>query len=758
METTPTSLAASSISSGMVLPRYHSLLLSCRELVVGRFSMLFDDMLADANEIVLELSDQARTNQERSHYFEILHELLLSQTELRQTFVSELARGFDNFREGHAEPLRTPVSQLENTLSLIDQDDYEVSLAYGEVARRANQRYGEYLLALNHRLAVLAGGVALGEYNPALPGAPAQVADAMHTTLEKLPIAICIRFHSAWALEFERQVISRAGDIYAQFNSLLIGAGVLPNLSLDAIGFQSGRSGATGLIGKRPSPTDKAANDGPHHDLFDAIREMLASRHPRPSGNDGTVTDFTALIQSLNSLQFATTPLDQTRFDELSLQAVKAHFAERSAAMHHLLRQQPMAAADADLIELVGMLFEFILNDTSLPDSVKALLCYLHTPILKVAMLDREFFSHTGHPARQLLDTLTQAGAQCGGGGDEAQGVFAKLRQVVDRILHEFKDDPQVFATVLDDFSHFMDNLEQRSKSMEKRSVESAKGRERLREARQAVSKELVDLTWNRRLTKPVESLLLGSWANLLVLTYLRHGKDSPAWHEGLKMARDIVWSIQPKTRPAERHRLRELWPEMQEKILTGLALIGEAESHAKAFFAELETLHGTIHNLGGLEVAEPADTHLEVHPAPPDIQAHQAVWEDIDAPLVAEELGDAADMLAALELLKGVKLGTWFEFGLRDQPTKIRAKLSWFSETTRYYIFVDQVGIQVAVKSLRALCQEIAQGETRIVPMTKKPFMDRALQAMHALLRPGENLPEVPDAESFGTSKETTP
>merc|ERR1711916_306665 len=59
-------------------------------------------------------------------------------------------------------------------------------------------------------------------------------------------------------------------------------------------------------------------------------------------------------------------------------------------------------ADDMHIIELVGMLFDYMLSDDCLPDNVKALLSYLHTPYLKMAFIDAEFFEQSEHPARLL--------------------------------------------------------------------------------------------------------------------------------------------------------------------------------------------------------------------------------------------------------------------------------------------------------------------------------------------------------------------
>jgi hypothetical protein len=67
-------------------------------------------------------------------------------------------------------------------------------------------------------------------------------------------------------------------------------------------------------------------------------------------------------------------------------------------------RPSHVATIDEDTIDLVGMLFEFILEDRNLPAEMQVLLARLQIPYLKAAILDRKMFAHRQHPARRLLD------------------------------------------------------------------------------------------------------------------------------------------------------------------------------------------------------------------------------------------------------------------------------------------------------------------------------------------------------------------
>jgi hypothetical protein len=777
METT-TPLDPETESDG-TLPRYRDVMQGCHDRVVERFTQLFKEQFAHIDDFMLGQAETAGTNAERNHCFEVMHELLLRQADIDRKFSSELSRGFANFARGLVEPLRGSEDAAKvDHLSLVEKDDYELTLAWSTVCHNGNVQYSSDLFALNHRLAIVNGGIKLGEYNPALPGSPAQVCDAFQSALDILDIPVAHKIKLALISEFDRAVMRQAGEIYIEFNDLLIRAGILPNLSLEAIGYKPhpaaapvGASDEPDVLPESTEPAEttetktepttarprRRADDiqddkesSLDREIFNSIQEILARRHgdaPAGTGKRAAIggpveTNFPDLLASLNTLQVRTPPASREVFAQQSLESVKQTFAEQLARLADVVKEQQVNTADADIIDLVGMLFEFILNDIMLPDSVKALLSHLHTPILKVALLDKKFFFRSKHPARRLLNALTQAGSLCNAEDGEDQGVFAKMQAVVERTLREFEDNTELFSELLEEFTDFLDGFNRRSKVSEKRTVESAKGRERLREARQTVSQEIVDRTWNRSIPKPAEEMLLGPWANLMVLTALRNGEDSDEWKAALSVVDQVIASVEPKSTEEERQKARQSLPELEDAIRSGLAMIGDPEVNTNAMLKELTRCQMEALSLSATAAVVHAEDE-EPHEAKPP----KAIWDDVEVegpssqqPLFLRNATPA--LLAIVEQLRGARLGTTFEFTIPKKQQKQRAKLSWYSPKTSYYIFVNQAGIQVAVKSLRNLAKEMERGETRIVPQERKPFMERALETIHTLLEKPEDKP----------------
>ena len=103
------------------------------------------------------------------------------------------------------------------------------------------------------------------------------------------------------------------------------------------------------------------------------------------------------------------------------------------------------------------MIFEFILDEPSIPEVVKRLLNQLQIPILKVAIVDKEFFAQKQHPARRLLNTLGHASIGWNDKDEAAQRRrYEKMEYVVDRVLKEYATDPGLFAELLDSFTAFL--------------------------------------------------------------------------------------------------------------------------------------------------------------------------------------------------------------------------------------------------------------------------------------------------------------
>ena len=108
-----------------------------------------------------------------------------------------------------------------------------------------------------------------------------------------------------------------------------------------------------------------------------------------------------------------------------------------------------MSAADAQF----SILAQWPLDDAAIPDHLKAQIARLQIPVLKAAMLDRNFFSQSKHPVRRMLDAIATLAVHLPD-NEAGNARLEAISQVVSRVLESFEQDIGVFdsaATELED-------------------------------------------------------------------------------------------------------------------------------------------------------------------------------------------------------------------------------------------------------------------------------------------------------------------
>ncbi|HPS82496.1 MAG TPA: DUF1631 family protein [Candidatus Limiplasma sp.] len=139
-----------------------------------------------------------------------------------------------------------------------------------------------------------------------------------------------------------------------------------------------------------------------------------------------------------------------------------------------------------DIVELLSLLFENISREFTPTSPAAQLLAKLQVPMLRVALSDKGFFTRRQHPARLMLNAVAETGATwLRDGEDLDQGLLDKLNVVVDKVTHEFNDDPAIFESTVGDLEQQMQTQARKAEVAERRHVEAARGKERLALARQ---------------------------------------------------------------------------------------------------------------------------------------------------------------------------------------------------------------------------------------------------------------------------------
>lgn len=377
-------------------------------------------------------------------------------------------------------------------------------------------------------------------------------------------------------------------------------------------------------------------------------------------------------------------------------------------------------AGDMQTIDLVGMLFEYMLSDDHLPDSVKALLSYLHTPFLKIAFIDKGFFEQPEHPARVLLNSLAEAGVRwVSNDGSDQYDIFTKIKTTVFRLLQEFKNDVRIFAELLIEFNAYTHNVARRQELMERRALEKAQGEEKLREAKIQVNTEVRSRTDNRDMPSAILLLLLQPWSDYLSFVLLRYGDKSESWKRALQVIDDLLWSLEPKTQQAEKVKQMELQDGLHTALERGFETIGYEHAKGRKLLDAVASLQRMALLSRKAEPA-PAPMRSKLETLAAEKAGHSVVQLQ---PVSTEEA-------KIVDSLKMVEFGTWFEFDGGK-----RLKVAWYNKKTQHYMLVDQQGRKVSLAAGLQLARDMLAGRARIIAGSTKPFFERALENIYHTL-----------------------
>ncbi|MCU7844946.1 MAG: DUF1631 domain-containing protein [Candidatus Thiodiazotropha sp. (ex Monitilora ramsayi)] len=754
--------------------QFQPLLNRCKDTTIVYINALLTELFNNSDKALTDFAQKADTNEMQNRFFEAMAMIRNRHGLVEHEFRELISEGFDQFWKDEREvnPFDNPEEDSE--LELIDHESMDINTALENMISKTVGNHRSQLYALGQRLSVVQGGQSVKHKQ--IPAGPHHLTTAFNEAIDALGLETRIKL-IVLAL-FEKYVLKQLGSIYEDFNNSLKEAGVLPHLRPTIQKSPDTGVGDSDRVDEDTEPVEQTQEEL-GEELFTNILDMMAhqrrnspekmrakaaaaAKAGRQPGSAPPATPAN-LVDALNDIQppkradyipDVNSPgavIPNIEIDEQFLVRVKHTLAEERHKLYDEVGADRLDAADEDTIDLVGMLFEYMLNDPVLPAVAKALISHLHTPYLKVAIIDRKLLTDSNHDARQLLDSLVEAGSHWIDERNLKRGIYPDMQNVIDRVLKEFSDNVDLFSSLLATFKKRMDEFRRKSDILEKRAQDSLKGREKLNIARQRASQEMKARSFSDRLPKAAKDFLEQTWVDKLIFVLLRHpdGEMSDDWKEALRISDEIAWAFEPKSESETKDMVASL-PDLRKAIEDGLASLGGFhQEKSKALFELLtqEQLAKAASEQARPEVTKEkpvAEATPESAPAPAAEEKPKLVAVPGSAPAEAtpaepdkqeeEEIPEEEE--AMMEKLRKIQFGTWFEIvdSRGGEPRKV--KLSWLSPLTASCMFVDRAGVQTAIKPLRTLAQEILSGDSKILEDSSDPFVERTLHAIRRMLQ----------------------
>jgi hypothetical protein len=699
-----------------------ALVADCRLMVGDSLRRLLQAMFDRLDDALYETADKAESHNVQFRYLDAMRDMRKQRASIEAVFLGHALDRFDEFwRTGGLERRPGPGGSGEpGELSLVGEDELEETLAINALVSKGESRFERQLGALKQRFGKVIGRTDMADDEN--PVGPAVLADCFRRAIAELQVELAVRL-VIFKL-FDRQLVGYLGALYDEINARFEKAGVLANLNL-----KMRRQQPTTTVGGLTMPAvDPYAEPLPEGaELVGMLSNLLRSQRsasPLPLLSL-PVVPTTDLLGALSALQ--QTALQEGPPDLAALRSAQANVRETLLQAFGIgngpKASRALGSVDEDVIDMVSMLFDFILDDRNLPDAMKALLSRLQIPMIKLAIVDRAFFGKKNHPARRLLNNLAKAGTGWIDDGDRSpKSLYGRVEAIVDRILAEFDTDPKAFEAANNEFEPFLETEIRGAAVAEERIRQVSRGQEQLKVARSRVTDVIEKRIWSHaELPEVVKDILRSGWKDVMLLALLREGEDSPSWKKSVDVVDRLVWSVTPKGTPAERQELLSAIPPLLAEIKDGLAMISFDTRRSNELMKELQSCH--IACLRGSAPPAPVGEPRVAEPQP-------AVVADAKAGVVLDDDFN----LQALNMA----VGTWMEW-LGDEGQMLRGKLSWKSEVTGTYIFVNRKGMKIGEMSVADVADLLRGERAQILEQTEAPLMERALAAMVNALKQGQ-------------------
>ncbi len=576
--------------------RFSEATTECHRIASTFFDARISKMLSSAEKVFIGFAEKAESDKLQTQFIDAINLVRHSSETILSAFDKAFQQGFDDLGITLNQDEEVPAGDWGSMeeWSLIENSELSENVVAMNIIEEAENTNFSELYALHQRFSLATGGTVL-EYEK-MPVGPHRIVSSFRRAIDSIELDQRIRL-VLYTL-FRDYVLKDLGAIYPGMNQTLREAGILPNLKRVVSKHQSpavARDKPVGpgneFQGDSPATTEQRTSYSQQHDLetaatapssddlFESIVELMSLKNPNrwkrpshysrsighnqgPAGNSGGSPAGTgtaikgpaggdapspSVVETIDRIvqEGASSMSSEPITDQKSAIALAQDptFVERTIETLSREREQIISAVppqqmrplDVQIIDIIGMLFEHMLNDDRLPNIAKAVLSRLQTPYLKAALIDKQLLHDSDHPGRKLLNLLVESGEDFVNEQSPDWGVFPALRETVEEITRNFKNDIQIFVRAYDDLKPKVEAQKRKINTFESRSKQIAQGRDRFENYKQKATARINEIIGKHYVLPEVESFLKNAWTDRLVFILLRdpEREDGDEWNQG---------------------------------------------------------------------------------------------------------------------------------------------------------------------------------------------------------------------------------
>ena len=798
-----------------------ALLEKLRQAVLMRLEPVCAETITKCDDALFDMGQNSK-GASAAAYMDAMREIRRERGPMELLFRNHINSSFHEFQQT---PGSAAVSGDKQALSLVAEEDLEEQLAGEQTANAIHRRFKQLLEPIAGGLSRIAITI-----NPMFdqansPVGPERLVGAFRAALTGFSAPTEVKL--VLAKLYERQLMPALEVLYPEIHRILGEAGYIsgvapkPQSPAEQHAQQQAQQQAqvAAILGEQVQAQQQYMRASgiplpPHffgysgyqgteseesvlnslHDLLLAWRKVqrpdYAAIYQPPAAPSRPALTPNEMLSVLGLFQVdlpvgLKTALQST--DNLA-QQIKRELITGAAALGISQHDAHIGDAEEDAIDVVGMMFEVFLDDRDIDPVVRDNLARLLVPYVKVALIDRRLFLHKTHPARKLLNAISEACQGNHGEGPNERELLQKVESVTERLVAGFSEDMGIFDTLEAELRGSIEQYKKRAELAERRVTESQRGKERLEEARLRAEGLLSQRLQNRQVTETVQEDLHRYWSHHYAVVFLRENGEGEgctqalhtldqmlaladaAFHTGGLTAQGAPDALQPGlltmlassgladasaaecARVISQHLLQPpmkvVAPSRAPAPVTAPTTAVAQPSNdtfGNALDESMASLSATVDRMM-LSEADPVAAQTAApaaQPAPEAAAAAPAAAAAAQAPAAVpapakEEPAPPAPMEfdhVDVERMRKLTVGTWVEF-IGDDERITPGKLSWISPISQRMLFVNRRGARMHVASVEELAAMMKAGHLRL--RVADTAFEQAMQQVLGKLKEG--------------------
>jgi hypothetical protein len=399
-----------------------------------------------------------------------------------------------------------------------------------------------------------------------------------------------------------------------------------------------------------------------------------------PEGYQAGLTEYLLQANAASKQLFGFLSQVQSRIADQALLGKAQESAGNRTCLANIKANAPRGSlthADENTLELLTKIFDSVFQHPHIPDEIKELIGFLQIPVLKSALIDKNFFFEEDHPARRLIELLTRSGMGWNQSKGQDDPLFQSIKRNVDRVQQGFDQQLNVFVDVLADLESYVKEEESAAAKALSQPISQALKQEKVIQATKTAKHEVAARIGTGEVVAFVETFLEKKWVSVLTLAYTLQEEKPQAVESAILTMDELIWSVKPKITLEQRQELIIKLPTILSMLNKWLNIIKWEDADRLRFFAELAETHASL-------VRAPVDLspqrQLEIA-----VEVAQKAAErrlELRASAIPEPDADEAQ-----HVVEGLERGMWLKFTQKNAQTK-KVKLAWISPLRTLFIF----------------------------------------------------------------------